>query len=274
MKRFDDSTKKLIKNVAALITSALVLIAATVAWFASGSKADVNQFGASFKNENYSVTNYEMTDTAMSGILQSATVGGSSPGFSFSYGSGGSALTLAEKMDSAIWEETENFDITSLEPGSFKSFKISVGSTISMFPTLKVDSISPLTGVTLSDADKETILRNIYVHAIVVQTTTTTQIVNEEETTQTTYTAVGDFCGSLYDMYNPATGKISQQLCDQITGSYDVLLDIGVPGASVTTVTVGANQQETSSVDNLRNAHDALRQIGTSITLSPVSVGR
>ncbi len=265
MKRFDDSTKKLIKNVAALITSALVLIAATVAWFASGSKADVNQFGASFKNENYSVTNYEMTDTAMSGILQSATVGGSSPGFSFSYGSGGSALTLAEKMDSAIWEETENFDITSLEPGSFKSFKISVGSTISMFPTLKVDSISPLTGVTLSDADKETILRNIYVHAIVVQTTTTTQ---------TTYTAVGDFCGSLYDMYNPATGKISQQLCDQITGSYDVLLDIGVPGASVTTVTVGANQQETSSVDNLRNAHDALRQIGTSITLSPVSVGR
>ena len=274
MKRFDDSTKKLIKNVAALITSALVLIAATVAWFASGSKADVNQFGASFKNENYSVTNYEMTDTAMSGILQSATVGGSSPGFSFSYGSGGSALTLAEKMDSAIWEETENFDITSLEPGSFKSFKISVGSTISMFPTLKVDSISPLTGVTLSDADKETILRNIYVHAIVVQTTTTTQIVNEEETTQTTYTAVGDFCGSLYDMYNPATGKISQRLCDQITGSYDVLLDIGVPGASVTTVTVDANQQETSSVDNLRNAHDALRQIGTSITLSPVSVGR
>lgn len=273
MKRFDDSTKKLIKNVAALITSALVLIAATVAWFASGSKSDVNQFGASFKNENYSVSNYKMTDSAMHGILESATVGGSTPGFSFDYGEL-QAPTLAGKMDPANWEETENFDITSLEPGSFKSFKISVTSSISMFPTLKVDSISPLTGVTLSDADKETILRNIYVHAIVVQTTTTTQIVNEEETTQTTYTAVGDFCGSLYDMYNPATGKISQQLCDQITGSYDVLLDIGVPGASVTTVTLDANQNETSTADNLRNAHDALRQIGTSITLSPVSVGR
>lgn len=273
MKRFDDSTKKLIKNVAALITSALVLIAATVAWFASGSKSDVNQIGASFKNENYSVTNYEMTDTAMSGILESVTVGGSSPGFSFNYGAG-NALTLAEKMDPDIWLETNDFNITSLEPGFFKSFKISVTSSISMFPTLKVDSISTPSGVTLSEADKETVLRNIYVHAVVVQTTTTTQIVNEEETTQTTYTVEGDYCGSLYDMYNPATGKISQQLCDQITGSYDVLLDIGVPGASVTTVTLDANQNETSTTDNLRNAHDALRQIGTSITLSPVSVGR
>ena len=86
---------------------------------------------------------------------------------------------------------------------------------------------------------------------------------------------MGSICSSLYDLIN-ASGKISQRLTGdvQITGSYDVLLDIGIPGDHVTTVTVDANQNESSSTDNLRNAHDALRQIGTSITLSPVSVGR
>lgn len=272
MKRFDDSTKKLIKNVAALITSALVLIAATVAWFQSGSKADVNRVGAAMSNENYEVTNFKMKDSVARGILESATVGGSNPGFIFDYGES-QAPTLAGKMDPANWEETEDFNIASLQPGEYRSFMLCVTTAGSMWPTLTVDSITAAAGLTA--ADRETVLKNVYIHAVVVRTTTSTQMIGGEEQSVTTYAAVGSICSSLYDLIN-ASGKISQRLTGdvQITGSYDVLLDIGIPGDHVTTVTVDANQNESSSTDNLRNAHDALRQIGTSITLNPVSVGR
>lgn len=267
MKRFDDSTKKLIKNVAALITSALVLIAATVAWFASGSRAGVNQLNAKFENRNYSNTYYEISDP--DGVLQSATVGGSNAGFTIDYGES-QEPTLAGKLTSEDWTETEDFNIDSLEPGFYKSFKISVGSASYMTPTLSVFGITTASG--LSAADRETVLKNIYVRAIVVQTTASTQMVNGEEQTQTTYSAVGSFCGSLFDMAD-SQGRISQRLANtQILGNYDVLLDIGIPGDHVTTVTVDANQNETSTIDNLRNAHDALRQIGTMVTLSSITI--
>lgn len=264
MKRFDDSTKKLIKNIAALVTSALVLIAATVAWFASGSKADVQTINAKLVNTNFNITYFEMKSDYVTGVLQSATVGGSSPGFTFD-----SAKTVDWKMtdsddaENTKWETATAFNIDSLEPGSFQSFRIHLqaSATATLLPTL-IASGATWTG-TVADADKKTVYENVYVHAVVVQTST------DPNTNQPVYTPRGAVCCSLSDMLN-GSGSFSMRLTANntiVTGSYDVLLDIGIPGGSVTTV-----NGQTSSTDYLRNAHDALRQIGATFTLNSVTV--
>ena len=260
MKRFDDSTKKLIKNVAALATSALVLIAATIAWFASSARANTTGFESSITNKQYDVAYFKMKADHVTGDLMSATIGGSSPGFTFS-----PAKTIASKMadnDNAntVWEEAANFNIDSLEPGSFWSYRIHVGTSSVFRPMLVVNSLT--WSGTVADADKDKVLKNVYVSAVVVKTG------------DTTYAAQSSKCCTLSDMLQ-SSGKLALWLADgtleaNVQG-YDVLLDIGIPGGSVTTVS-GDGQNQTSKTDNLRNAHDALRQIGVTFTLNQFKI--
>lgn len=256
MKRFDDSTKKLIKNVAALITSALVLIAATVAWFASGSRANVNTINAKIENRNFSITYFKMKSANVTGVLKSATVSGGTPTFTFD-----TAKTIASKMDNnddpqnTVWDSTQDFSISSLEPGSYWSYRIHVQASGYLMPTL-VARGATWTG-TVADADKETVYKNVYVYAVVVQTSV------DENTGNPVYTTKGSACCSLYDMLHSG-GQFAKALtATQTTGSFDVLLDIGVPGESVIS---------SSGTDKLYSAHDALRQIGATFTLTGITV--
>lgn len=250
MKRLDDSTKKLIKNVVALITSALVLIAATVAWFASGTKTSVGQIKASVKASNYSVSYYKMKDDSISGFLQSVTTDADGTVGSITFSPAQS--DLAYKMDdtsaaNSKWTQSTDWSITSMIPGAYWSYRIDVDMVNALVPKLVIEHVS-----CSPSANETTVLENVYLYAAVVQATEVNGV--------TSYTRLGSVCKPLSELIDPSTGKIDATLVNvPLSTGYTILVDIGIPGASV-------------NGSSTKTAHDALRQIGATLILTSVNV--
>ena len=207
MKHFDDSTKKLIKNVAALLVSALVLIAATVAWFASGSRADLNSISAPMQRSNLSVKYYrtEVSDT-----------------FTYDSATGTvSGITLAQKMDlptgQSGWVETENIDVPRLFPGEYNAFKITVHVNEAGTPVLTMKDFT-----CLYPTDSSIAYSSIFVSATAVSSDGT---------------VLGSACGSLADLMTETEGStvITPLSIGSQEANTDLVfyLDIGIPGEDV-----------------------------------------
>lgn len=287
MKRFDDSTKKLIKNVAALLTSAVVLVAATIAWFATGSSdSKINNMRGNALNSLANVSYFRLHEPE--DYLDSATTGtGSTALFTFGSDTGSSFTqpTLGDWMGKT-WDPTTSgngaWNITSLYPGEYDVFKITAQSSS---PRLIINGIlctDIAGGNTLTDAQKEIIYKNVYLYAVAVKTTTTTDEQTQETTT--TYAPFNDgdennptdciVCGSFYDLVEkPSNWSVSGTqkiviLNNMNVSQYEdftILLFIGVPGSSVTSESGGS-----AATDNLRSAHDLMRQSGAKLSFGPV----
>ncbi len=123
------SSKKLIKNFVYLVVSALVLVSATIAWFATGDSADVSTISTRMKTTLFNIEYYKADVT----------------GTEFKYENGAvSSLTKSEK-DELQWVQATNIDIESLYPGVFNAFKIVVKANSSMSnSSLLFDQISCL----------------------------------------------------------------------------------------------------------------------------------
>lgn len=124
------SSKKLIKNFVYLIVSALVLVSATIAWFASGDTADVETISIPLATSQFDIKYYR-ADVSDKEFVYDQTEGRIMP------------LSLEEKQALA-WQATENIDIASLYPGAYNAFKIIVSANEAGNPSLLFDKISCL----------------------------------------------------------------------------------------------------------------------------------
>ena len=280
MKRFDDNTKKLIKNVVSLLTSALVLVAATVAWFnATNTNTFTRGFRGSMQNTNYSATYFRLK--TVSGTLNSAATGyGGSAGFSFS-----TNPTIPDSvMPSDLWNPVSGegaWNINSLIPGKYDGFRIDISNTA---PVLIIRNITctDANDQALTAAQLETVYKNVYLYAIAVQTTTDdtqTPPVDSYSVMTTVLSQDVIVCDSLYNLFS-GVGQTGFNVSNSQTittltgadpaltsanGSSTILLFIGVPGSSVT-VPSG------STAPDLVAEHDALRQIGAKLSLGSFAV--
>lgn len=72
MNNASDDKKKLIKSVALMVATAMVLVAVTVAWFALGDHAGAGDVEAEVEKSDLTYTIYEAVDTNKNGILDPA----------------------------------------------------------------------------------------------------------------------------------------------------------------------------------------------------------
>ena len=255
MKHFDDSTKKLIKNVAALCVSALVLIAATVAWFAQGDSAAIDQI--SINTESIRSTDYYAVSAT--GVLQNVTTVGAGTSSEHKelviHDSTNTSVTvtLQNQVESNSWTKTSAWGISSLYPGVYRAYKMQENANGAK-PSFHM-------GVACSNDDaNHTALKSTYLEA---RAYTTSQTQNGDEIV-TSYTEVGTpICDSLYNLLvvvNPQTGTSSVGTAidrvlynTEVNGGFIVVFRIGVPGTDVS------------------STHDTLRTLGASIALSSVS---
>ncbi|MBQ3150123.1 MAG: hypothetical protein IJB86_02630 [Clostridia bacterium] len=124
------SSKKLIKNFVYLIVSALVLVSATVAWFATGDESTVETISIPLATSQFDIKYYR------------ADVSGKEFVYDEAAGKVVSA-SLAEKQ-ALSWVATDNIDIDTLYPGVYNAFKIVVSANEAGNPSLLFDAISCL----------------------------------------------------------------------------------------------------------------------------------
>ena len=149
MKHNDDYSKKLIKNFVYLVVSALVLVSATVAWFAKNSKADVNAITAAMNGEQFDISFYRadgleeefVYDTSEDEIV---------------------SISLEEK-EALTWKPTENIDIKALYPGVYDAFKVVIiVNEDSGSSSFDFNEISCAVAEDMDGDSKETFLNNVY----------------------------------------------------------------------------------------------------------------
>lgn len=130
MKHNDTYSKKLIKNFVYLIVSALVLVSATVAWFATGDAADVEKISTPMATSQFDIQYYraDVSDKEFIYDIDAGSITG---------------LTLAEKQ-ALPWQSTESIDIDTLYPGAYNAFKIVVSANEAGNPSLIFDKLSCL----------------------------------------------------------------------------------------------------------------------------------
>lgn len=283
MKHFDDNTKKLIKNVVSLIASALVLVAATVAWFHvndTNNPTGVNEMRGGLKKENYSVSYYRL-HTVEDALTDVTTGTGSSAAFTYS---SATQPTIAGRMG-ATWDASSgsgSWSIDHLFPGKYDVFR------------MDIEDIEPrliIGGITCTDANDgaltaaqlETVYKNVYLYAVALQTTMDNTTTPPTVSGYTVMTDLGNadviVCDSLYNLMDGHTNNgwditAAQKITTLTTAdpaltstnnASTILLFIGVPGNSVS---VPAGQ----TAPDLVTEHDALRQIGAKLTLGSFMV--
>ncbi len=130
------SSKKLIKNFVYLIVSALVLVSATVAWFATGDESTVETISIPLATSQFDLMYYR-ADVSDKEFVYNQETGRVE------------SLTLEEKK-ALPWVTADNIDVTTLYPGVYNAFKIVVKANEAGNPSLLFDAISCLLP---SDAD-------------------------------------------------------------------------------------------------------------------------
>ena len=234
MKHFDDSSKKLIKNVAALLVSALVLIAATVAWFATKVNVTSPTITATIKSQ----IPFEFSARDESSVFLNVT----NNAFTFSSPTTSATDTLLEQVQASGWTQTATWNMQALIPGAYRAYKMVV--PVSDKPSLHISNIaSSCSGST----DKLNVLKGVYLQAAAFTST--------ENNGVTTYTQVGTaVCDSLFNLTGSgANNYVDEVFSETEVPSFTVVINIGVPGEGDKTV------------------HDALRALGASLTFGPVS---
>ena len=286
MKRFDDSTKKLIKNIAALITSALVLVAATIAWLSTGSSSTVDAVHAGISGGQFSIDYYhpEKGDYILAGATCDSGAS-SSAAFAFWSDSDGTAASFpllpaheddpsTESVNEDKWGAPSSgvgdidWSIDSLIPGDYDSFIVDVKSSTTSNGSFVIKGLrvtNPSGGALMAD-QVETVLKNVYVYALVYTKTVTTDDTTGETTTAYSANPTAKVCDSLFNL---KSGDVVTVL-NGVDAPSTIVFYIGVPGESVTTVTSG--DTPTSETDHLQGAHDALRQIGAKIHFDSITV--
>ena len=247
MKHFDDSSKKLIKNVAALLVSALVLIAATVAWFVSGGSATVG----GIRGQTQSVTNNEFYQMPTRGTFLSVSTSTSGGQTIRSFGGVDTLSTQVadgytwnDGTSDIVWASGSNWGIDSLIPGAYRQFKLVVNSTAK--PSLRIDNIIPI-----SDDSDHTALKSVYLQAAAFSST----VMEVSGVETNVYTQIGSaVCNSLYNLTDSAQNNYIDVVFDSTQISkFTVVINIGVPGT-----------------DSDSTLHDALRLLDASISFGPV----
>lgn len=124
MKQCDTSSQKLIKNMVSLVASALVLVAATFAWFATGTETNVELISASVKSA-FSVKYY-----TASVATQDVLWGMNDDGELFVKNTeSGVETTLSEyvtdSFSDSAWIPMKDSAGIPLFPGEFRIFKLS-----------------------------------------------------------------------------------------------------------------------------------------------------
>ena len=284
MKHFDDNTKKLIKNVVSLIASALVLVAATIAWFHG---TDTNTFARGFRGSlqrtNSEVAYYRLK--TVDDVLTDAVVGtGSAAAFTRSTAT---QPTLSDLMAPALWESTTgagSWNINSLFPGKYDGFRVDVSGTAPVMLVIKDITCTGLDDGALTASQLETVYKNVYLYAVALRTTID-QGVSTVPPTMSAVSAMKDLgnadvivCDSFYNLLNgrgstgwditaaqTITTLTTADPAQATSASKTILLFIGVPGNSVTLASGG-------TAPDLVAEHDALRQIGAKLTLDSFAV--
>ena len=273
MKRFDDNTKKLIKNVVSLIASALVLVAATVAWFNIGGDAETKAFRGSLQRVNSELAFFRLTtvEDALTGVT---TGTGSSAAFIYS---SETQPTISDRTPLSIWTATTgagSWNISSLIPGSYDGFRIDISGNAALRLIIDGITCTDLNNQRLSTEQLTTVYQNVYLYAVALQTT-----IDDTTNPETrSYDVMKDLggedvivCDSLYNLLNgnvAATTLTTLTTADpaqSTSGNKTVLLFIGVPGS---TVTVPSGQ----TAPDLVTEHDALRQIGAKLSFGSFAV--
>lgn len=232
MKHFDDPTRKLIKNVAALAVSALILIAATVAWFSVQSVSYVNKATASLYGETSNEFYQKATTSTFTTV--STTTSGNQTISSFS-----GVDSLSTQVASSGWSAGVDWSIDPLIPGAYRQYKMVVQAAAK--PSLHIS------GITASHDDSDdTALSSVYLQAAAFTASTSGGT--------TSYTQVGSsVCDTLYNLMDDGNIDVVFSDSTELNG-FVVVINIGIPGEDVT------------------STHDTLRTLGASIGFTSVDV--
>lgn len=236
MKQHDTSSKSIIKNIVSLVASALVLIAATFAWFTTGSTADVALVSADI--EGVFVVDYFTAQTPDTDVL---------------WGMQDEELyvrDISAKSDTMISQYVQNAADTtwmkaneeqiSLYPGEFRIFKISFAAKVSH------DYSVCLNDVVFTSEDPDAAADSIYTYGYAVCKDGDT-VTSTSQTTQTLRSV-------LYTDGAPGTSGTVVTAHANMGEMVNVYYVIGIPG------------------EDINNSHDAVRQSGASIRIGSIVV--
>ena len=281
MKHYSDDSKKLIKNVVSLVVSALLLAAATVAWFATNTSVSVGSFSASVSAPrvvyyarmtpddsflDFAVSNNTVDNSALKIRTRPSTYTDVNAYVLAKTGNNDWIASGSETTSgaSAAVDANGNY-ICKFVPGEYGAYRITFSGD-GQTNTLSFSNITFATAMTSQQADaegwddydadeiKEAAFKSIYVYSFLRTTTPAAQqggeptIVTGTPTKQTLYDLV--YRNNAYQT------------------SADVLSSSAAPGTTVEmyyVIGMPANDDLTT--------HDVIRHAGATITIGLASVG-
>lgn len=200
MKHNTMSSKKLIKNFVYLVVSALVLVSATIAWFASGDTADVESISIPLATSQFNIQYYR------------ADV---SEEFVYDTQAGAMVPINLEEKQTLQWQSADNIDITALYPGVYNAFKIVVIANETGNPSLSFNGLN-----CLYPENKEDVYKSIFIRAVAYNA-------NGERVAE----ASGSFSNFISEGSDSMTvfslGSVAKN------ATLTVYIDIGIPGFDV-----------------------------------------
>lgn len=236
MKQCDTSSKKMIKNLVSLVASALILIAATFAWFASNDSVTVDSISADTQ-ANFIVDYYATT------IPDTDILWGMQEGELYVKNSESRADTTlsqyVQNIDSEAWYRTSAPTIP-LIPGEFRVFKITFQSRLSH--DYKVN----LSNVSIVSDNPEAVAQSVYTYGFSVRTNDETGVATASST-ETLHSVLSS--GGTY-----GTKGLVHTVHTEIGDSVAVYFVVGIPG------------------EDIGGSHDGAREAGAQINIGSIDV--
>ncbi|MGN0635607.1 MAG: hypothetical protein ACI4I5_05235 [Acutalibacteraceae bacterium] len=236
MKQHDTSSKSIIKNIVSLVASALVLIAATFAWFTTGSTADVATVSADI--EGVFVVDYYTAQIPDADVLW-----GMQDGELYVRDISAKSDTLlsqyVQNAADTAWMKANDEQI-SFYPGEFRIFKISFTAKVSHDYSVRLNDV-----VFTSD-DPDAAADSIYTYGYAV--------CKDEDTVTTTTETTQTLRSVLYTDGVPGTSGTVATVHANLGDVVNVYYVIGIPG------------------EDINSSHDAVRQSGASIRIGSIVV--
>lgn len=236
MKQRDTSSKTMIKNMVSLVASALVLIAASFAWFAINNAVDVASVSADM--EGVFLVDYYTTSTPTSDVL---------------WGMQDEELYVRDvsaKSDTVLSQYLQNVQDTawmkandeqiSFYPGEFRIFKISFVARVSH------DYRVRLSDVAFTSDDPDAAADSIYTYGYAV--------CSDGETSNVSTGTPQTLRSVLYTDGVPGTSGTVVTVHADLGETVDVYYVVGIPG------------------EDLNDSHDAVREAGASIRIGSIVV--
>lgn len=231
MNKTSQSTKDLYKNLIFLVASGIVLIAATVAWFAQNSSTNVDAIGAEVKAYDPVQINYFRCNDSYETLASRDGIPGS--------------VSLYDRINANWTASDSSIDISSMYPGQFFSYKMVVSNTVNNL-SLKFKSVT-CTATTPPSASASATDTDELLSAVKVDAMATVKPSGGSETERVSLVST-----NMYALYSNPTlltiaGSVSST--DTITFYFDIYL----PGGD-------------SSID-----YEAFRESGAVISIAEVA---